>query len=145
MEFCMSLVDTRTELSADAALKRVKSAIAFAEKNGWQICAAACDSRGVALAMWRTDRVIDPAIGFAADKAYTAAVLRRPTAAFAERALSRPPLALGLANRDRLLVFPGGLPVMMDSVCIGGLGVSGAADEEDVQCALHALAEAGLS
>ncbi|HMQ57049.1 MAG TPA: heme-binding protein [Rhizobiaceae bacterium] len=134
----------KVDLGAEQALVLAQAALAMARQQGWEIAVSVCDSRGVPLVLLRTDRVIDPAIGFAIDKAYTAAQLRRPTAAFAERALSRPPLALGLANRDRLLVFPGGLPVMLDGACIGGIGVSGATDEDDVQCARAALAQHGF-
>ena len=129
----------KLDLSGDKALELAKAALSYARQQGWEVCISVCDSRGVPLALLRTDHVIDPAIGFAVDKAYTAATLRRSTASFAERALSRPPLALGLSNRDRILVFPGGLPIIVDGQCLGGIGVSGATDEQDVECAEHAL------
>lgn len=140
----MPAIVERKELAAEVALDLVRSAVGHAIENGWNVCASVCDSRGVLLALLRTDRAIDPAVGFAIDKAYTAAVMRRSTAAFAERALSKPPLALGLANRERILVFPGGLPILVDGQCVGAIGVSGATDEEDVRCARAALAAAGL-
>lgn len=141
----MSGIVERKELSADKALQLAQLALDHARSNDWEVCVSVCDSRGVQLVLLRTDKVIDPAIGFAIDKAYTAAQLRRTTADFAERALSKPPLQLGLANRERILVFPGGLPVFHDGSCIGGIGVSGAQDHEDVECALKALEAAGLN
>jgi uncharacterized protein GlcG (DUF336 family) len=140
----MQLVASRTEISCALALELVAEAVAHGRSMGWEVCASVCDSRGVQAALLRTDNVIDPAVGFAIDKAYTAAVLRRSTADFAERALSKPPLQLGLANRERILVFPGGLPILKDGVCIGGIGVSGATDSEDVECARAALGKFGL-
>ena len=139
------MVVERLELDAGVALELVQSAIAYAKNKGWEVCASVCDSRGIPLALHRTNHVIDPAITFAIDKAFTAATMRRATSAFAERALSRPPLALGLANRDRLLVFPGGLPILVGSQCVGGIGVSGATDEQDVECAHHAIEIVGLT
>ena len=134
----------KLEISSELALKLVLYAVEHGRTRGWEVCASVCDSRGIQVALLRTDNVIDPAVGFAIDKAYTAAVLRRSTAEFAERALSRPPLQLGLANRDRILVFPGGLPILSGGRCIGGIGVSGARDDEDVDCAQAALARCGL-
>ena len=134
----------RRDVSADTALELAKAAIEHARSKQWEICVSVCDSRGVPVALLKTDMVIDPAIGFAVDKAYTAATLRRTTAGFAERALEKPPLKIGLANRDRILVFPGGLPIFEGAACIGGIGVSGSRDHEDVECAEAALKSVGL-
>ena len=104
------------------------------------VCAAVCDPGGHLVAFHRMDGVNVPPIEFAIDKAFTAATMRRATAALFARAEAKPPLRLGLTNRKRLLVFPGGLPILHAGQVIGGLGVSGAADNEDVACAEAALA-----
>lgn len=78
--------------------------------------------------------------GFAQDKAYTAATAGRSTRAFAERMTSLPHLLAGLSTRDRLLAWPGGLPILHEGETIGGLGISGASDEED-----EALGAIGLA
>ena len=126
-------------ITADAALTLVTAAVAHAKSRGWEVCAAVCDPAGHLVAVLRTDRVVVPAIEFAIDKAYTAATLRTTTLAFHERAESKPPLKQGLTNRPRILVFPGGLPITDGEEVIGGIGVSGAADMEDVECAEMAL------
>jgi uncharacterized protein GlcG (DUF336 family) len=117
----------------------VRAAVAHAGTKGWEVCAAVCDPTGHLVALLRTADVVVPAIDYAIDKAYTAACLRTSTQALFERAQSRPALGMGLANRPRVLVFPGGLPIRLDGRTIGGLGVSGAADAEDVECAEAAL------
>jgi uncharacterized protein GlcG (DUF336 family) len=51
---------------------------------------------------------------------------------------------MGLSTRERLLTWGGGLPILHDGACVGGIGVSGAQDFEDIACARVALAEAGF-
>lgn len=132
-------------IASETALEIVTRCVAYASARDWEIAGAACDASGAPVAMLRTDNVVTPAIGFAVDKAFTAATLRRTTESFAERALSRPALQLGLTNRERVLVFPGGVPIIHNGSVVGGLGVSGAQDEEDVECAAAILAEMELA
>ena len=138
------MIVNRREISGELALRLVSDCVAFAGERGWDICAAVCDPRGAPVALLRTDHVVMPAIEFAIDKAYTAATLRMSTQGFFERADARPALKLGLTNRPRMLVFPGGFPLFHDGGCIGGLGVSGAEDHEDVECAVAVIEAAGL-
>lgn len=135
----------RHEIASGLAHRMVGRAVEIAGEKGWEICAAIVDPRGHAVALARTDEVVAPAIGFALDKAWTAATLATSTGAFFERATASPPLAMGLANRERVLVFPGGFPILDGTVCIGGLGVSGARDHEDIEIARAVIAEAGLA
>lgn len=136
----MSIVIQQPCVSAEAALSLVSFALEHAHANGWIVCAAVCDPGGHLVAFHRMNGVNVPPIEFAIDKAYTAATMRRATAALFARTETKPPLRLGLANRKRLLVFPGGLPIEHNGQVIGGLGVSGASDDEDVACAEAALA-----
>ena len=135
---------TRLEISSKTAAQLTTESVAYARSKGWDIAAAVVDSRGALVAFLRTDDVVVPAIDFAVDKAYTAATLRKSTEAFFERADGSPSLRLGLANRPRLMVWSGGLPLFESGSCIGGIGVSGARDIEDVECALAAIRAAGL-
>lgn len=132
-------------LAAGTALRLVQAAIAHAEAQGWKIAVAVVDPMGVALASCRMDAVTPPIADYALDKAYTAATMRRSTAAYFERMDASPSLRLGLGNRDRLLVWGGGLPIWHGGVVVGGIGVSGAQDFEDIACAEAALAVVGLA
>lgn len=138
------MIRQESHVSSTAAARLVAEALAYAQARGWSVCVAVCDASGSLLALQRSDACIRPAIDFAIDKAFTAAGLRRETKAFFDRCQEKPALAQGMTNRDRLLVFPGGLPIMADGVCIGAIGVSGASDEEDVECGWAALAALGL-
>lgn len=139
------MLTDRKDLSSEAAILLATSAIDHARANGWDITVAVCDSTGNLLAFRRTDNVVIPAIEFAIDKAYTAATLRNQTKAFGERMASHPTLSLGVGTRSRLLTWAGGMPVFSQGICVGGIGVSGARDHEDLACAEAALAAAGFS
>ena len=56
-----------------------------------------------------------------------------------------PTLSLGLATRQRFIAWGGGLAVFEEGACIGGLGVSGAQEHEDIACAEAAIRALGLT
>jgi uncharacterized protein GlcG (DUF336 family) len=124
-------------LSAALSLRLVTECIDYARSRSLEVAAAVVDPWGHLIAFLRTDRVTPLAVDFASDKAYTAA--------FFERADSSPSLRLRLTNRSRLMVWSGGLPLFAAGECVGGLGVSGARDVEDVECAKAAIRAAGLA
>ena len=96
------------------------------------------------LASARMDDVSGQTLNFAADKAFTAATMRRSTRDFFLRMNSAEELRAGLANRPRLITWEGGLTIYHNKVVIGGIGVSGAQGHEDAECAEAALYELGL-
>ncbi len=138
------MITQTTNLSATGALRLLTAVLTRAEADGLCVAVCVCDTQGHVIASARMDGVTPPILGFAEDKAFTAATMRRSTAAFAERMASSPSLTLGLSTRARLLPWGGGLPVVQAGQVIGGIGVSGAKDVEDIACAQAALAEAGL-
>lgn len=122
----------------------VAAALAEAEAQGLQVAAAVVDPFGHLVAFGRSVHAAPPVGEFAQDKAYTAAMLRKSTRAFGERMAGSPTLSLGLATRPRLLAWGGGVAIFEEDACIGGLGVSGAQDHEDIACAEAAIRAAGL-
>ncbi|MBE1282745.1 MAG: heme-binding protein [Rhodobacteraceae bacterium] len=139
------MITTKQEVSPEAGLQLVTFALDHAKTQGWDIAVSVCDPAGNQVAFLRSENVISPAADFACDKAYTAATLRKSTSDFFERMSGTPSLALGLSNRPRLMVWTGGLPLFHEGVCIGGIGVSGAQDFEDVECARVAIEKVGLA
>ncbi len=135
---------TKTSIDMTVAKTLTEYAVAHARENGWNITVAVCDADGVLQSFWKTDGVINPAVEFAIDKAYTAATLRKATSDFGERMASSAGLSLGLASRKRLTTWAGGVPIFYQGKCVGGIGVSGAKDHEDVACAHFAVAQVGL-
>ena len=135
---------TRKEIAPSTALRMVTDALDHARANGWQVAAAVVDPHGHLVAFCRSERCAAPVGPFAIDKAYTAGTLGKSTRAFGERMASSPTLGLGLSTRERLLAWGGGVAIWEGEDCIGGLGVSGARDEEDIACAEAAIRAAGL-
>jgi uncharacterized protein GlcG (DUF336 family) len=79
-------------------------------------------------------------------KAYTAAVMRRPTKLLKGWAESQPSLFAQVARvgAHPLIAGGGGIPLRKDGVFMGGIGVSGANGEEDQSVAESALRAAGF-
>jgi uncharacterized protein GlcG (DUF336 family) len=131
-------------ITHETAQDMVACALSYAQSKGWVVAVAVSDAQGGLVAFGRDDAVAPPIAGFALDKSYTAATLRKSTADFGARMASSPTLSLGISNRERFLTWGGGVPFFEDGQCIGAIGVSGAQDFEDIECAEAAIAYAGL-
>ncbi len=136
---------TRQEISADEAQELVTAAADHARDKGWRVAIAVADPHGALVAALRMDGTIVPAMDFAMDKAMTAASLRSRTSDFGARMASSPTLSLGVGTRNGFITWAGGIPVFDGGECIGGIGVSGAKDAEDVACAEAAISQAGFA
>jgi glc operon protein GlcG len=73
-------------------------------------------------------------------KARTAAMFRAPTSRFADMLAQG---ASGLVTLPDMLPIPGGVPVMVDGVAVGAVGVSGAPPAVDGKIAAAAAAIVG--
>lgn len=127
----------------ETASALVAHALAHGAANGWRIAAVVVDPSGHIIAAGRMDGVPAAVFDIAADKALTT-TLGNSTLAFSKRMSSSRELELGLMTRHRLCAWQGGLPIIEDTVPIGGLGVSGASGPEDEACALTALEKMGI-
>lgn len=86
-------------------------------------------------------------INIAIDKAYTAASFGFPTKDWMRLVGHDEGMKLGFSAQPRLIVFGGGLPILCASDATewcGGIGVSGASEEQDEACAHAGLAALGL-
>lgn len=131
-------------ITYDAAHQLVAAALAQANEFNAAIAVAVVDPAGYLVSFGRADTAALPVGEFAIDKAYTAATQRKSSKAFGERMASSPTLALGLGNRPRFLAWGGGVGLFIGGQCIGGLGVSGAAEHEDIAIAEAAARSLGL-
>jgi uncharacterized protein GlcG (DUF336 family) len=118
----------------DAAQKAIAASEAEARKNGWLMVTAVVDTDGRLVALSRMDSAQFGSLDIAIGKAVTANNFKRPTKAFQEN------IAQGGANLrfvavPGLLPIEGGIPIVADGKIIGAIGVSGAASNQDAQCA----------
>jgi|SRR5215469_1503502 len=122
-------------LTADDAAKIVTAAKAEARKNNWNVTIAVVDDGGFLLHLERLDGAPAQSATIATAKAWTAAATRTPTKALEDIVKERPATA---AFPGRVAV-QGGLPILHQGECVGGVGVSGVKSHEDEQ-----VAKAGL-
>ena len=117
--------------------KRIgERAIAEAIRNGWRVAVAIVDNHGFLVYFERLDDTQTAGPAIAVEKARTAAMFRRPSRTFAEAADKGGISAMGLPGATPVA---GGLPILVDSRVIGGIGVSGVSSAQDEQ-----VAQAGL-
>lgn len=128
-------------LSLDGALRMLQAARFHALASGPPENIAVVDASGLLVAQVRMDGALPGSVSIALDKAWTAAVFRVPTADLA-RACQPGGLYYGLqgTNGGRVVILPGGLPIIRDGVAIGGIGASGGEPAEDLAVAEAALA-----
>lgn len=139
------ILNTR-EIGLDLANQLLEAVQTEARDHQLLMAAAVVDRSGRLVAAARMDGTPICGIPIAMDKAYTAVAFAAPTD---EWALSTQPggadWGMSTALGGRMVVYPGGLPVIGNGEPLGGLGVSGGTGYEDKMCALSALQSAGLA
>jgi len=130
----------------EAAAAAVQAAVRHAEKRGWRINVAVVDRGGNMMSFLRMPGAFLHSADIAIDKAYTAASFGFPTKAWMAAVGHDEGMKLGFSAQPRLIVFGGGLPLRLEpgGEWIGGIGVSGASEAEDEECAQAGLAAVGL-
>lgn len=116
-------------LTSEDVLKIVAAAKAHCEAIKRPGTIAVVDEAGHLLHLERHDTVDVNSVEIATLKARCAAFRRRPTAAFAERVKEKP----GFLMMPNYLGVEGGVPLMHQGECVGGIAVSGIdVDDEPV-------------
>lgn len=120
---------TRAMLTLEDCRKISAAAEAEAVKNNWNVVIAILDDGGHLLHLARMDGATPANAEIAVMKARTAALTRRSSKMWEER------VAGGRLSMLRMPVLPvqGGLPIVVDGVCVGGIGASGVQSHEDEQ------------
>lgn len=134
---------TQRIVSCEAATKVVQTVVAHASARGWRINVAVADASGNLAAFLRMPGAFVQSIDIAIDKAYTAAGFGFPTEDWMKVLEGNDAMRLGFPTRPRLVVFGGGLPIRVGGELIGGVGVSGASEAQDAECARAGLAAIG--
>lgn len=126
-------------LTLAGARRLITAASEHAASLGVAVVITVVGRTGELIALERQDGAFAFSVDAAQQKAWTAAVSGVATLDFGKLFLSEPALIHGLAPKiDRLMVVGGGVPVLVDGVVAGAVGVSGATEEQDHQIALHA-------
>jgi uncharacterized protein GlcG (DUF336 family) len=133
-------LDAHHRLTLEGARALVRGASALADERAAGGCIAVVDAGGQLLLLERRDGTFAAAAAVSTGKARTSALFGKPTAAF-EKIVND--------GRTTMVALPdftplqGGLPVVVDGLLVGAIGVSGAhsaaEDEELAAAGLGAL------
>lgn len=123
-------------ISLEKAKEIGAAATAYGVAKGWNLAAAVVDNHGFLIYFERAENTQTGSIEIAIDKAKSAAMFRRPTAAFAKAMADGRIAVLSLRGA---VASPGGIPIMVDGKVIGAIGVSGAEGGQDAEAAQAAL------
>lgn len=132
-------------ISWTAAGRICQAAAEHALSLGVKVNVAVVDAGGNLLAFQRMNGAFLHSISIAEDKAFAALSFGLPTGAWRGLFDDQPELKDGLIHRPRFVTLAGGLPVEQDGELIGGVGVSGASEQQDEACAQAGLKAAGLA
>ena len=128
-------------LSAEDADILIEGAEREALKIGVPMCIAVVDESGNLIAFRRMDGGKILSVSLSQDKGFTAAVSRKSTQTYNQNCVPGN-LAFGIhtSSGGRFSTVGGGVPVEIDGTIVGGIGISGGAPEQDIQCADAAIA-----
>ena len=138
-----SVAVPQSVISAEAVSVALEAAIGHAAKLGVKINVAVADSGGNLSGFLRMPGAFLQSIDIAIDKAYTASGFGFSTKDWMKVIGHDEGMKLGFSARPRLVVFGGGLPIRVGGELVGGIGVSGASEEQDGVCARAGLLAIG--
>ncbi|CAN5667736.1 heme-binding protein [soil metagenome] len=125
----------------EEARKIISAAVEKAEEIGQPMNIAVMDAGMNLVAFERMDDAWVLSIDIAIDKAFTSAGRGLSTRDIGEKAQPGQPLfGVNTTNGGRVVIFPGGLPLMRDGEVVGAIGVSGGPVDQDEE-----VAEAGVA
>ena len=130
-----------TRLSYAGARLALEAAVAEAAVLGVPVNVSVCDDGGHQMAFARMDGAPLLSADIAVDKAFSVVAFSGlPTSRWFDLIKGEPALREGIVHRDRLVIFGGGVPLVVDGQLVGAVGVSGGSADQDV-----AIASAGAS
>ena len=129
-----------TKINLEIAKTIIEGAEKEAKKLGINMVISVVDEGGNLIAKHRMDDAWIASLEISQNKAWTSVALKAPTAALAEATVPNAELyGLTTTNDGKIVVFGGGIPLVVDGKVIGAIGVSGNAVPNDVK-----VAEAGV-
>jgi uncharacterized protein GlcG (DUF336 family) len=135
---------SRRDLSLDLAVTLLSRVREEAEARDLSLAAAVVDAGGHLLASQRMDGAALGAMQLAIGKAFTAVSWATPSGAFGP---STQPGGddWGWNTTDpRIVVYAGGIPLLVDAELVGAIGASGGTAAEDEECVVVAASGLGF-
>lgn len=135
-------MQSKPVMTLDDVKKIAAAAEAEALANKWAVTIAIADDGGNLLWLQRLDGAAPVSASIGPAKARTAALGQRETKVYEDIINNGRYSFLSAPNIEGLL--EGGVPVMVNGVCVGAVGVSGVKSSEDAQIARAGIAALGL-
>lgn len=124
-------------LTLEDAKRVAAAAEAEANANQWKVVIAVVDDGGHLLYLQRSHDTQFGSVETAIAKAHAAVAFQRPTKASEDAVLSGRLIHLALPG---VIPAEGGVPLLLDGILVGGIGISGVRSFQDGQ-----IAQAGVS
>lgn len=124
-------------LTLEQAKRIAAAAEAEAQDNEWRVVIAIVDDGGHLLYLQRSHDTQFGSVETAIQKAHAAVAFQRPTKASEDAVLSGRLIHLALPG---VIPAEGGVPLILDDIVIGGLGISGVRSFQDGQIAAAGIA-----
>ncbi|MDA7424081.1 GlcG/HbpS family heme-binding protein [Thalassococcus lentus] len=134
------VVETRS-LTHTGVLAMLQAAVAKAEDIGQPQCIVIVDASGEPLGEIRMCRSKFLSRRSALSKARTAASIGAPSDAIPEHVRDQ----IAAATQGQVTGLGGGLPIIVEGVLVGGIGVGSGSPEQDIAVARAALAVVGAN
>src|SRR5262245_9205886 len=136
---------TFTSLTLEDAKHMLSAAEAKAASLGIPYCVAVVDAGGHLVAFLRQDGALIGSVDLAIDQASTARLFDKKTSDLATLAQSGKPLfGIQESNAGKVVIFGGGVPVVLNETIVGAVGASAGTVEQDVAVAEAAIAAIDL-
>lgn len=126
-------------LTLEAASAALAAGVAAAKEMGIPMSLVAVDRAGQVVSSARMNGASAMTMDIAFKKAWTSAMASAPTAYVMGFVTGDQGSTISMPHVDNFSVVAGGLPVMVDGVCVGAVGVSGATAELDLKVAEAAV------
>jgi uncharacterized protein GlcG (DUF336 family) len=140
----MEITVPRATLTTEAVMTMLRGALDHAAELEKAVYVAVMDSSARLVGFVGSDVAPRICADVAQQKAYTAVSMRMPTAAFKAMLEKVPDEREIFLGHEGHIAAVGGLPVVIDGMVVGGVGVSGGGQAEDGACARAALVALGL-
>jgi len=129
---------SKSVLTVTETTRIIEAARAESERNQWAVAIVVVDDGGHQLGMLRLDGCAPASSYIATEKARTSALGRRESKVYEDIINNGRISFLSAPHLQGML--EGGVPVMVEGVCAGAVGVSGVKSTEDV-----VIAKAGIA
>lgn len=140
-----NLIRQTKELDYECAVQMCLTAISQAHTFSAAIGVVVLSPSGTELAAVRMNDAPLHAFNIARKKAFTATSFKIPTYSWQDRLKQHPQTMNALLREENFTYLGGGIPIFSEGEgkgeLLGAIGVSGATEQQDIECAQHAITQ----